>query len=120
MCTLRARRGAGIAGIVWVERDSEGRVFRWLKRRRLGGATQRRLTIAMAHAEEQLLETHVHNVLEMHDALASELPIADVLELYLDEYERSEQRSEIVVRRVLAQLAAEPRRRDGPRRRLER
>ncbi len=95
-------------------------MFRWLKRRRLGDAMQRRLTIAMAHAEEELLETHVQNVLEMHGALAPDLPIRDVLELYLDEYEPSEQRSEIVVRRVLAQLAAEPRLRDRPRRKLER
>jgi len=89
-------------------------VFRWFKRGRLGEATQRRLTIAMAHAEEEILETHVENVLDMHRALADELPVAELLDLYLEEYEHSDQRAGIVARRVLARLASVPRARERP------
>ncbi len=92
-------------------------MFKWLKRRRLGEAAQRKLTIAMAHAEEELLETHVENVLDMHRALGDELSIAELLDLYLEEYEPSDQRAGIVSRRVLAQLASVPRVRERPHRR---
>jgi hypothetical protein len=84
-------------------------VFRWLKRKRLGEAAQRRLTIAMAHAEEELIDTHVENVLDIHRVLGDELPIAELLDLYLEEYEPTDQRASIVARRVLAQLASVPR-----------
>lgn len=87
----------------------------WLKRRRMGDATQRRLTIALARAEEELIETHVQNVVDVFQSLAGDLPLPEVLDVYLDEMDPGERRAEIVTRRVLAQL--EGARRERPRRR---
>lgn len=98
-----------------MERLRGGGVFRWLKRRRLDEAAQRALTIGMARAEEQLIGTHVGNVLDLHHEMENHLPISELLDLYLEEYEPSDQRAAIVARRVLAQLAV-PRSRHGPRR----
>lgn len=131
-CTgVRTRRGDIIhlappgAGVIiacdgpgWFSTDAwEVRVFRWLRRRRLGDAAQRKLTIAMAHAEEELIETHVENVLDIHESLTDHLPIGELLDLYLEEYEPSDQRAAIVARRVMAQLASAPRVRPRPHRR---
>src|SRR5690606_1057028 len=102
----RFRRYHCVVGArVVFDRCVEVRVFRWLKRKRLDGAAQRKLTIAMAHAEEELIDTHVENVLEMYETLADDMPIGELLDLYLEEYEPSDQRAGIVARRVLAQLA---------------
>lgn len=92
-------------------------MLRWLKRRRLSDAARRKLTIAMARAEEELIETHVENMLDLHRGLENDLPISELLDLYLEEYEPSDQRAEIVARRVLAQLAV-PHVREGPRRKV--
>lgn len=90
-------------------------MFGWLKRRRMGDAANRRLTMAMARAEEELIETHVHNVVEVFEAMAGDLPLSDVLDTYLDEMDPGERRAEIIARRVLSQLEGD--RRDRPRRR---
>jgi hypothetical protein len=82
----------------------------------MGDASRRRLTIAMARAEEELIETHVRNVVAIHDALG-DLPLASVVDLYLEEYESDTQRAEIVSRRVLAQLATPGSGAAAPRRR---
>lgn len=113
----RERTGSGaiIAWSVVFDRCVEVRVFRWFKRKRLDGAAQRKLTIAMAHAEEELIDTHVENVLEMYETLADDMPIGELLDLYLEEYEPSDQRAGIVARRVLAQLASAPHVRPRPR-----
>lgn len=69
----------------------------------------------MAHAEEELIDTHVENVLEMYETLADDMPIGELLDLYLEEYEPSDQRAGIVARRVLAPLASAPHVRPRPR-----
>ncbi len=85
----------------------------------MGDATRRRLTMALARAEEELIETHVRNVVALHDAVGAALELPVVLDLYLEEYEDGEQRAEIVRRRVLAQLATEPERVQRPQRRTD-
>ena len=79
-------------------------MFGWLKRRRLSDRTQRRLRIALARAEEDLMDTQVQNILDVYEAVAGELSLADVMEAYFDAVEENERRPEIVARRVLATL----------------
>jgi len=79
-------------------------VLGWWRRRRLRDGTRRRLVIALARAEEQLVETHVRNALELLDTVGDELPLDQVVEIYLESLDVSEPRASIVARRVLARL----------------
>ena len=90
-------------------------MFRWLKRKRLSESAQRRLTIALARAEEELIDTHVENVLDVYDAIGAELSLAEAANLYLEEVQPGPQRSEIIARRVMAQMESQPRRRRSSR-----
>jgi hypothetical protein len=83
-------------------------VFRWLRRRRLSDSGRRRLLIALARAEEALVETHVRNVLRMQEAVGEELPLERALELYLEALDPGEPHSSIVERRVLASVEGPP------------
>lgn len=76
----------------------------WLRRRRLSEAGERRLLIALARAEQELLETHVRNALGVLEAVADELPLDRALALYLDEVEPPEPQASIIARRVMAGL----------------
>jgi hypothetical protein len=60
--------------------------------------------VALARAEEELIETHVQNALDVIGAVADELPIGRALELYLDALEPGEPRASIIAKRVLARL----------------
>jgi hypothetical protein len=63
--------------------------------------------IALARAEEEILETHVANALAVMDALENELSIGHALELYLEAMDLGEVRETIVAKRVLARLEEE-------------
>jgi hypothetical protein len=77
----------------------------WLrKRRRLGEASKRRLLIALARAEEELVRTHVRNALDVMAAVAGDLSRGRALELYLDEFEVDEPQASIIAQRVMATL----------------
>jgi hypothetical protein len=82
-------------------------MLRWLRRRRLTEAAERRLLIALARAEEELVRTHVQNVMEVLDAVGQELPVRRAVELYLNEMELQDPRSTIIAQRVLARLEDE-------------
>jgi hypothetical protein len=84
--------------------NAGGAVFRWLRRRRLSDAGRRRLLIALARAEEALVETHVRNVLRIHETVGAELTLERALELYLEALDPGEPHSSIVERRVLASV----------------
>jgi hypothetical protein len=77
-------------------------VLRWFRRRRLSEAGRRRLVIALARAEEKLVQTHVSNVLDVYEAVGEDLPLGFVLDLYLDALDPGEPSASIVARRVLA------------------
>lgn len=80
----------------------------WLKgRRRLSEAAHRRLMIALARSEEEIVRTHVQNALDVIDAVADEMTMGRALELYLDELDLDEPQSTIVAQRVLARLEEE-------------
>jgi hypothetical protein len=77
----------------------------WLtKRRRMSGAVERRLMVAMAKAEERVIRTHVHNALQIMEAVAGEMKPGRALQLYLDELEVDEPQATIVAKRVKARL----------------
>jgi hypothetical protein len=77
----------------------------WLrKRRRLSTATERRLLVALARGEEELVRTHVQNALDVMDAVAGEMSTGRALELYLDELEIDEPQATIIAQRVRARL----------------
>src|SRR5262245_2562235 len=82
-------------------------LFDWLKRKRLSDEGRRRLLVALAKAEEAILETHVRNALDVIATVGDELPLDRVLELYLEALEPMDGRQEIIARRVLARLEGE-------------
>ena len=81
-------------------------ILKWLRRRRLSEAGERRLLIALARAEEELVQTHVRNVQEVLDAVGDELPVRRAVELYLNEMQLEDPRSTIIAQRVLSRLEA--------------
>jgi hypothetical protein len=77
----------------------------WLKRRRrVSGAAERRLMIALARAEEELVRTHVQNALDVLEAVAPDVSAGRALELYLDELDVDEPHATIIAQRVRARL----------------
>ena len=82
-------------------------VFDWLKRRKLSEEGRRRLLVALAKAEEAVLEAHVRNALDVIAIVGDELPLDRVLELYLEALEPGDGRAEVIARRVLARLEGE-------------
>lgn len=77
----------------------------WLRRRlRRDDAGRKRLVIALARAEEALIETHVENVLDIFEAVGDDIPLDRLLDIYLDAMEPREPRATIIARRVLARL----------------
>lgn len=99
---------AGMTGVYQARaggfRISEAPVLGWLRRRRLSAAGEQRLLIALARADEELLETHVRNALGVLDAVADELPLNRALALYLDAVEPPEPQASMIARRVMARL----------------
>lgn len=79
----------------------------WFRKKKISGRAKRRLMIALARAEEDLIETHVVNALAVMDALDDELTMGHALELYLEAMDPGEPRGTIVAKRVLARLEEE-------------
>ena len=96
-------------------------MFRWMRRRRLSEAGRRRLMIALARAEETLVETHVKNVLRIHETVGDELPLDRAADVDLEAVEPGEPHATIVMQRVLARVdgSAGGRGRRGRRFRIE-
>ena len=79
-------------------------VLDFFKRRKLSGEGEQRMVVALARAEEAIIEAHVENALDVIAAVGEELPMDRVLELYLDALEDNPRRAEIIARRVLTSL----------------
>jgi hypothetical protein len=82
-------------------------MFGWFTKKKISGRAKRRLMIALARSEEELIETHVSNALSVMDALDDEMSIGHALELYLEAMDPGEPRSTIIAKRVLARLEEE-------------
>jgi hypothetical protein len=79
-------------------------VLDFFRRRKLSETAEQRLVVALARAEERIIEAHVDNALDVIAAMGEELPLDRVLELYLDALEDNPRRAEIVARRALSRL----------------
>ena len=79
-------------------------VLDFFKRRRLSEEAQKRLVLALARAEETIIDAHVDNALDVIEAVGDEMPLDRALEIYLEALEENEQRAEIIARRVLSKL----------------
>jgi hypothetical protein len=79
-------------------------VLGWLRRRRMDEPAKRRMLIALARAEEDLIETHVRNALHVIDSVADDVPVGRTLEIYLEAFEPGEPRASIITRRVMARF----------------
>jgi len=75
--------------------------------RKLQPATDRRMRLAQARAEEALVRTHVENALTFVDALAEELPFDRAIDTYIREMAVPEPLASVVVTRVLVVLGRE-------------
>jgi len=75
--------------------------------RKLQPATDRRMRLAQARAEEALVRTHVENALMFVDALAEELPFDRAIDTYIREMTVPEPLASVVVTRVLVVLGRE-------------
>ena len=81
-------------------------VLDFFRRKKLSDEGQQRLVVALARAEETIIETHVANALDVIEAVGDELPLDRVLEVYLEALESNPQRAEIIARRVLLKFGA--------------
>jgi hypothetical protein len=79
-------------------------VFDFFRRKKMSDEGQKRLVLALARAEETIIDTHVDNALDVIEAVGDELPLDRVLEVYLEALEANPQRAEIIARRVLSKL----------------
>lgn len=79
-------------------------VLDFFRRKRLSEDGQKRLVVALARAEEALIDAHVENALDVIEAVGDEMPLDRALEIYLEALEENEQRAEIIARRVLSRL----------------
>ena len=77
-------------------------MFDWLRRRRLSAEAKRKLLIVVARSEEAIVETHVHNILDLVASLAGEVDVDRALELYAELIPLDEHVSAMVTNRVLA------------------
>lgn len=79
-------------------------VLDFFRRKRLSEEGQKRLVVALARAEETIIQAHVDNALYVIEAVSDELPLERVLEVYLETLESNPQRAEMIARRVLSRL----------------
>lgn len=75
--------------------------------RKLEPATERRLRLAVARAEEAIVRAHVDNALMFVDTLAEDLPFDRAIETYVREMAVQEPLASTVVTRTLVILGQE-------------
>jgi hypothetical protein len=79
-----------------------------MRKRRLSEAGRRRLMIALARAEETLVEAHVKNVLAIHESVGDELPLGRAADIYLEAVDPGEPHASIVMQRLMARVDGSP------------
>jgi hypothetical protein len=79
-------------------------MFNWLRRRRLSDSARKKLLIFAARAEEEIIETHIANLVDLLDTLGEELDLDRALELYMEMMGLQEPLSTTVANRLLARL----------------
>ena len=76
----------------------------FLRKRRLSAAAERRLLSVLARCEQEVVNTHVQNALDVIEAVVEEMSPARAVELYLDELDVDDPERTIVAQRVLSGL----------------
>jgi hypothetical protein len=79
-------------------------VMRFLRRRRLSATAERRLLTVLARCEQEVVNTHVQNALDVIEAVGEEMTPARAVDLYLDELDVDEPEATMVATRVLSTL----------------
>jgi len=79
-------------------------MFKWLRRKRLSAQGRRKLQIAMAGAEEALIDTHVDNVLHLIDILSDEADVDHLLRMYISSMNLPDPQAAVVQTRLFARM----------------
>jgi|SRR5690606_9752652 len=87
-------------------------MFNWLRRRRLSPRARKQLLLIAARAEEEIIETHVYNVLDLLETLGEEVDFDHGLEIYAEMMSLDEARASTVANRLLSRLDS-PTKTDG-------
>jgi hypothetical protein len=82
-------------------------------RRRLSPEAKRKLLVIAARSEENIVETHVSNILDMLDILGDEVDVDRAIELYGEMLPMDEHVANTVANRVIARHDSPDRGRDG-------
>lgn len=79
-------------------------MFNWLRKRRLSEKARKKLLIVAARSEEALIETHIHNLLDLMEALGDEVDLDRAVELYTEMMSLDEGLATTVTNRLLARI----------------
>ena len=80
-------------------------MFNWLRRRRLSADAQKKLMIFAARAEEEIVEAHVGNLMDLMDTLGNEIDLDTAIDIYVNRImSMDESLAATVTNRLLAQL----------------
>lgn len=80
-------------------------MFNWLRRRRLSAEGRKKLMLFSARAEEEIIDTHVANLLDLLDTLGDELDLDGAIDIYVNRMMNlDESLASTVTTRLLAQM----------------
>src|SRR5690606_16018686 len=80
-------------------------MFNWLRRRRLSAEGRKKLMLFSARAEEETIDTHVANLLDLLDTLGDELDLDGAIDIYVNRMMNlDESLASTVTTRLLAQM----------------
>ena len=80
-------------------------MFNWLRRRRLSTEAQKKLMIFAARAEEEIIEAHVGNLMDLLDTLGDEIDLDTAIDIYVNRMmSLDETLAGTVTTRLLAQI----------------
>lgn len=79
-------------------------MFNWIRRRRLSPDARKRLLLVAARSEENIIETHVANLIDMLAMMGDEIELDRALELYAEMMSLDDSRASTVSNRLLARL----------------
>lgn len=80
-------------------------MFNWLRRRRLSADARKKLMIFAARAEEEIIEAHVGNLMDLLDTLGDEIDLDSAIDMYVNRMMGlNETLATTVTNRLLAQI----------------
>lgn len=80
-------------------------MLNWLRRRRLSDDARKKLMLFSARAEEEIIDAHVGNLLDLLDTLGDELDLDTAIDMYVNRMMAlDETLASTVTNRLLAQL----------------